>query len=384
MLERLWVRGAVAVALLALGAGCGDDAGASDVERDAATADGASETAHDGSAEPEPNEDAGQTERDAATGDAAQAPDAAAAAGGDAAAEASTEGGAPAGTGPRVDRSQPKLYELTLDPRVLDPSTKDSLSPQFAQLDTRTAPRGRLVIFLPGANNVPRDWRDHGRKLAEYGFHVLIPHYNNRWSSDDTCTGQDSGCADNTRWEALVGEDSSKAIAIARADSAEGRVVTMLKHLQTAQPEGDWGFYLTLAGELDYSKSIIAGISHGAASAGMYAARRRFTRNVMHSSGPAGSAKAEKMTPVSRWYGFVHTADPAYAAITSAWNSFALPGALTSIDGQSAPFGGSQRLTASAMSSYPHGSVCVHSSSPKDASGKYLFEAAWRYLYGVE
>jgi dienelactone hydrolase len=285
-------------------------------------------------------------------------------------------------SGPRVDSKDPQLYELALDPHMLDPGTVDSLSTQYAQLDTRTVSLGKLVIFLPGANNVPRDWRDHGRKLAEFGFHVLIPHYNNRWSSNDTCTGMGNACADNTRWEALTGEDSSSAIAIARADSAEGRVVTMIKHLMSANAAGDWGYYL--AGEqLAYGKIVIAGISHGAASAGMYAARRPFARNVMHSSGPAGSSSGTKMTPLSEWYAFAHTADDAYSAIIASWSSFAIPGQPTSIDGKMAPYGNSHRLITSASSTYPHGSVVVHSSSPKDAAGKYLFEEAWRYLYGV-
>jgi dienelactone hydrolase len=287
------------------------------------------------------------------------------------------------GQGPSVDRRDPKLRELALDPHVLDPSTKDSLSTQYAQLDTRSAPLGKLVIFLPGATNVPRDWRDHGRKLAEFGFHVLIPHYNNRWSGDGTCTGKGSGCADNTRWEALVGEDTSTAIAIARADSAEGRVITMLTKLRSEEPEGDWGYYLTSDGALRYERAIIAGISHGAASAGMYAARRPFTRNVMHSSGAAGSASASKMTPASEWYGFAHQQDDAYTAIIASWNSFALPGQPTSIDDHTPPFASSHRLTTNASSTYPHGSTCAHSSSPKDASGNYLFEPAWRYLYGA-
>jgi dienelactone hydrolase len=286
-------------------------------------------------------------------------------------------------SGPRVDTKDPQLYELALDPHVLDPSTVDSLSTQYAQLDTRTASLGKLVIFLPGANNVPRDWRDHGRKLAEFGFHVLIPHYNNRWSSNDTCTGMGNACADNTRWEALSGEDSSSAIVITRADSAEGRVVTMIKHLMNANAAGDWGYFLAGDDQLAYGKLVIAGISHGAASAGLYAARRPFSRNVMHSSGPAGSSSGAKMTPISEWYAFAHTADDAYSAIIASWSSFAIPGQPTSIDGKSAPYGNSHRLITSASSSYPHGSVVVHSSSPKDAAGKYLFEEAWRYLYGV-
>jgi dienelactone hydrolase len=287
-------------------------------------------------------------------------------------------------TGPKVERANPQLFEFSLDPHQLDPSTADSLSVQYAQLDTRTAPLAQLVIFLPGANNVPRDWRDHGRKLAEFGFHVLIPHYNNRWSSSgNICMGMPSGCADDTRWEALSGENASAAIAIARADSAEGRAVAMLKHLASADPAGDWGYYLTKDEQLRYASIIIAGISHGAASAGMYAARRPFARNVMHSSGPAGSTSGTKMTPLSAWYAFAHTADDAYSAITTAWDRFMLPGQIVSIDGKARPFDSTHRLSTSAMSSYPHGSTCVHSSSPKDASGKYLFEDAWRYLYGV-
>jgi dienelactone hydrolase len=295
-----------------------------------------------------------------------------------------TPGNDAGATGPKVDRANPQLFEFSLDPHQLDPTTADSLSVQYAQLDTRTAPLGQLVIFLPGANNVPRDWRDHGRKLAEFGFHVLIPHYNNRWSSTgNICMGMPSNCADDTRWEALSGEDSSAAITIARADSAEGRVVTMLKHLITAHPAGDWGYYLAKDDQLRYAAIVIAGISHGAASAGMYAARRPCARNVMHSSGPAGSTSGTKMTPLSAWYAFAHTADDAYSAIIMAWDRFMLPGQVVNIDGKTPPFDSTHRLSTSAMSSYPHGSTCVHSSSPKDSAGKYLFEDAWRYLYGV-
>lgn len=292
-------------------------------------------------------------------------------------------GSAGAANGPDVDVTNPQLHELELDPHELDATTADSPALQYAQLDTRATPLGKLVVFLPGANNVPRDWRDHGRQLASYGFHVLIPHYNNRWSTNGTCDGQGNTCNNDTRWEALVGEDKSAAVAIARADSAEGRVVTMLKHLLTAHAGGDWGFYLGANDAVLYDKMIIAGISHGAASAGMYAIGRPFTRAVLHSSGPAGNKSDPKMTPLSEWYAFTHTEDPAYDAITSAIANFEVPGDPTSIDGASAPFGESHRLITSAQSSYPHGSTCAHSSSPKDSDDRYLFDTAWRYLYGV-
>lgn len=304
-------------------------------------------------------------------------------AGGTSGSAGSAGAGGTGGGGPNVDRSGAKLHEFELDPQVLDSSTVDSLELQYAQLDTRTPPVGKLVVFLAGANNKPLDWRNHGRLLAGFGFHVLIPHYDNRWSSQNVCSGMGSSCGVDTRWEALVGEDTSAAVDISRADSAEGRVVTMLKHLTLAHTGGDWGYYLNSDDSLRYDRIVSAGISHGASSAGLYAARRAFSRAVMHSGSPAGSASAQKLTPVSQWYAFAHTGDPAYPAIASSWESFALPGALADIDGAAPPFGGSHRLITSASSTYPHCSVVVHSSSPKDSAGDFVFEAAWRYLYGV-
>ena len=381
MVDAAWRKIIVAVLLGPLAGCAAHDAAREADSAIASTTPDAQITTWDGARAAQPDDanvraDAATAEAGAANADASAAQVGAHEDGG-----APTDGGA---HGPQVDLSSPQLRELALDPHVLDPSTKDSLSTQYAQLDTRSVPLGKLVIFLPGANNVPRDWRDHGRQLAEFGFHVLIPHYNNRWSSDDTCTGMGSACGDDTRWEALVGEDMSAAVDIARADSAEGRVITMLKYLTSAEPGGDWGYYLSAQDRLLYERIVIAGISHGAASAGMYATRRPFSRNVMHSSGAAGSAGAAKLTPLSEWYGFAHEQDPAYSAIIASWNSWGVPGQPTRIDAMPAPFAGSHRLSTAVSSTYPHGSVCVHSSSPKDAAGNYLFEPAWRYLYGVE
>jgi hypothetical protein len=286
-----------------------------------------------------------------------------------------SESGIPSG-GPAVDRTDPKLHEFVLDPHELDPSVKDSLETEYADLDTRAAPLGKLVIFLGGYTNPPVAWRDHGKKLAEFGFHAVLPAYNNRWSG---CTGAD--CDRNTRWEALVGEDVSSAIVASRADSAEGRVVTILKHLATADPGGDWGYYLDAEGNLLYDRAIIAGISHGAASTGVYASRRGFFRAVMHSGG-WGNPGANPLTPVSEWFGFAHTADDSFDPIVKSWDDAKMLGSRTSIDGQSPPYGGAHKLITSEASDYPHGSTAVHSSSPKK-NGVYVFDPAWRHLYGV-
>jgi len=282
--------------------------------------------------------------------------------------------------GPAVDRTDPRLHEFTLDPKTVDPQAADYISDQFAQLDTRAAPLGLLVFFLPGANNTPSDWRNHGRKLAEFGFHVLIPHYDNAWGT--ACNGQPGSCNADTRWEALTGEDVSSVVDISRADSAEGRVLAMLGYLVTNDPGGDWGYYLNGDGTLRDDKVVMAGISHGATSAGLFGSRRAFHRVVMHSGG-WGSVGSTPATPITEYYGLAHTGDPQFDAIVGSWESAGVPGAPTSLDGQGAPFGDSHRLITSATTTYPHCSVVVHSSSPTNPDGSYVFEPAWRYLYGA-
>lgn len=287
-------------------------------------------------------------------------------------------GGEDAGsTGPNVDRSIPGLHEFALDPKDVDQNASTLFETQFAQLDTRAAPLGKLVIFLPGFGNTPAGWRDHGRLLASYGFHVLIPHYNNNWSSNG-CSGS---CPTDTRWEALTGDPVSDQVDIARADSAEGRAIALLHYLDSEHPGGDWTYYLDGNDDLRGQDVIIAGISHGAASAGLYAQRRSVSRAVMHSGG--WYAADDQATPVSLYYGISHTDDEQHAAHLSSWENIGLDGSPTSLDDASAPFGNAHQLITSEFSTYPHCSVAVHSSSPRDDQDELVFDAAWRYLYGA-
>jgi hypothetical protein len=343
--------------LIAALAACGDDSGSSVLDA-GAIADGAVPPTDGGG----PG-DGGVSDRDGGAEDGGGA----------------DRDGAVPRPGPDVDRSDPMLHEHTIDPSDIDPAVRDYVEDQFAQLDTRSEPIGRLVFFLPGANNPPGAWRDHGRWLAGRGFHVVIPHYNNAWGS--ACSGMGGDCNVNTRWEALTGEDVSGAIEASRADSAEGRVIRMLEHLTTEHPGGDWGYYLDDAGGLRYDHVIIAGISHGATSAGLFAWRRPFFRAVMHSGG-FGGEDADPATPRSEHYGLSHTGDEQHAAHLDSWERAGLVGAATDVDGASPPYDGARRLITSEPNTYPHCSVAVHSSSPR-IDGAFVFDPVWRTMYGA-
>lgn len=279
--------------------------------------------------------------------------------------------------GPNVDVSDPQLYEFELDPLVLDPTVVENIELQYAHLDTRAEPLGKLVFFLSGFTNTPASWRNHGRQIASWGFHVVEPHYANDWD----CGGMGGSCNTDTRWEALTGEDLSPVIVTSRADSAEGRVVTMLLHLAEVHPGGDWGWYLDDENNLRYEHVIIAGISHGASSSGLFATRRPFSRAVMHSGGwwEVGDDPA---TPIDAFYGLAHTDDEQIDGILSAWEAAGMLGVPTSIDGEVPPYGDARQLTTSIANGYPHCSVCVHPDSPMDGDA-YVFDPAWRTMYGA-
>lgn len=292
-----------------------------------------------------------------------------------------TAGGSSGGTGgddgPNVDLSDPQLYEFELDPQVLDPTVQDSIELQYAHLDTRAQPIGKLVFFLSGFTNTPSNWRNHGALLAGYGFHVVEPHYNNRWD----CNGGPPNCNEDTRWEALTGEDASSIIVASRADSAEGRVVTMLRHLEEVHPGGDWGWYLNDDDTLRYEHVIIAGISHGASSSGLFATRRAFHRAVMH-SGAWWNVGDDPATPIENFYSLSHQDDEQHAGHLSTWENAGLVGQPTIIENVPPPYDDSRRLIATTPNGYPHCSVCVSGESPMNGD-EYVFDPAWRYMYGA-
>jgi hypothetical protein len=279
--------------------------------------------------------------------------------------------------GPNVDVSDPQLYEFALDPLELDPTVVDNLEVQYAHLDTRVAPIGKLVFFLSGYTNTPSSWRNHGVQLAGHGFHVVEPDYANDWD----CGGMGGSCGTDSRWEALTGEDVSTIIDISYADSAEGRVVTMLHHLMEVHPGGDWGYYLNDDDTLRGEHVIIAGISHGAASTGLYATRRPFYRAVMHSGG-WGAVGDTPVTPIDAFYALSHVDDDQHAGHLGAWDQAGLPGIPTIIEDVPPPYGDSHRLIATTPNGYPHCSVCVSGDSPIEGDN-YVFDPAWRHLYGA-
>lgn len=280
--------------------------------------------------------------------------------------------------GPNVDTSDPQLYTLNFKPNEADPAAKTRLGIQPAYLDTRVAPRGLLVVYLHGAG-APGTCGStaHEQQLASLGFHVLGPCYTSDYGIAN-CGADIEGC----RLEAFDGQDHHPFVTITPPESIETRVAKGLAYLQTKNPKGDWAYYLD-GDKPRWSKIVISGISHGASSSGVIGLHR-LTNRVVMLSGPLDLDQAwlkkTPLTPVARFFGFSHTADPQHPGHLAAFESLGLPGKSTTVDGAMPPYGGTHRLETSAATSDGHSSVQAGGTSPKMGT-KYVFEPVWNYLY---
>ena len=144
---------------------------------------------------------------------------------------------------------------------------------QHACVDTRAKSQGKLVIWLMG----------HSQPLAErvsgYGLHYIQIHYANGWfgklnKEPSPADGQYLG---NIRLEAATGEDFSSHIEIPKPDGIAERSLQFVKHLQKANPEGNWRQFIAADGNsLKWDQVILAGISHGSTTAARFAGRSLF------------------------------------------------------------------------------------------------------------
>jgi len=281
-------------------------------------------------------------------------------------------GGVGGASGPAVDRTNAKLYQLQFAANAADSKATQALGKQFAYLDTRVAPKGKLVVYLHGAGTFTSCGNgDLGTLVASWGFHWFGPCYLSNYGVEN-CGNDIEGC----RMEAFEGVDHHPFLNITRPDSIEERIVQGLKYLQTMNPQGDWAYFLD-GNAPRWSEIIITGHSHGASSSGVIGVHRKVFRVVML-AGPYDPGQAwlmsTPMTPREAFFGFSHTGDSQHSGHLAAFASLGLPGTPTKIDGAQAPYGGSHRLYSSANVSDAHGSV-----TSGNISG---FIPAWRYMYG--
>ncbi|MBI5775138.1 MAG: hypothetical protein HZA89_15550 [Verrucomicrobia bacterium] len=297
---------------------------------------------------------------------------------------------------------KPQRYELTARASQIDPRARAHPEIDFvfekggkpadtenAAVDTRVKPQGKLVIWLMGHN------KNLFERVNSYGIHAVQVHYANGWFGKfgNRSPGDDGKLLGKIRLEAATGEDFSPLVNIPKPDGMMERSVQLVKHLAKTNPQGRWDYFLTddKAG-LRWDRVIISGSSHGSTTAARFAKHVKVDRVVMF-CGPRDQLETwqalPSATPANRYFGFSHVLDSGWSGdhYCRSWEMIGLQqfGPIVNVDKSAPPFGNTRRLITDADvkndAKRAHGSVTPGGSAVKDASGKFIHEAVWRYLF---
>jgi len=302
---------------------------------------------------------------------------------------------------PKFADPKPQAYHLTARASEIDPRCKSHPEVGFvlekdgkpqdvehADVDTRVAPRGQLVVWLMGYSQPLAD------KVNGYGLHHIQVAYAREWFGKlNTEPADDPQHLGNIRLEATTGVDASKAIDIPAPDSMKERAFQLVRHLAKTHPQGRWDQFLAKDGQgLDWEKVIVSGASHGATSSARFGIAQKCARIVMF-CGPRDQLDnwqgLPSATPPNRFFGYSHVLDGGWSGdhYPRSWLLLGLNkfGPIVNTDEVKAPFGNSRRLITKydvkGDANKAHGFVQVNKNAPKDAQGNFLQEEVWRYLF---
>jgi len=302
---------------------------------------------------------------------------------------------------PSYRDKNPQRYKFQVRASELDPKCKEhpeidfvftkdgkSADVENASVDTRVDPQGKLMIWLMGYNDALFE------RVNSYGYHAIQVSYANQWFGK-LCqpAPKNDHARGDIRLEASIGEDVSDEIDIPKPDSIMERSYQFVKHLEETHEEGRWKQFLTKDGKgLLWEKVTLAGASHGSTTAARFAMHQKVDRVVMF-CGPRDQDQdwqgRSSATDPARYFGFSHVLDGGWSGdhYCRSWELLNLNrfGAIVSVDSTKPPYDNTRRLISAAdVGGDPdkaHSSVTPGGASPKDASGAYLFEPVWKYLF---
>ena len=279
------------------------------------------------------------------------------------------------------------------------PQDTDSAIGQFKQphrvfLDAAVAPRGQLLVFLPGTGATTADQEEFGRIAARLGYHVAYLMYPNDVAAAVCQDDEDAGTFEKFRREIIAGGDLDPRVTVDRANSIENRLEKMIQWLAANRAAEGWGQYLAEGGMI-WSRIALAGHSQGGGHAQLLAKDHAVARVVVLGSpndynprhgGPApwygGGA-----TPPGRMFAFVHEQDTQAVSYARQLENLKASG-LTSIadtDKLAPPYEHAHILTTNQPgqeinSALAHLGLVFDFTLPRGPDGRPLYEPVWTHM----
>lgn len=233
-----------------------------------------------------------------------------------------------------------------------------------------------LALFLPGTGGKPENAKGLLHLVADQGYRVIGLSYNDEPSVSQICPrSPQPSCFANFRSVRTFGRGSGP-VNNSYAESIEGRLSSLLRYLNTENPEAGWSAYLTDDGKPQWSRILVSGLSQGAGMAAFIAKSHPVYRVVLFSSPwdnvgpehrPAPWLSEPSATPMDRWWAERHVRENTTDLIANAYSALRLlPDHILHFDGG---------LTAEQN---PQASNPFHTSTIRNP----VYEAQWRKMYG--
>jgi hypothetical protein len=215
-----------------------------------------------------------------------------------------------------VTGAQSQIKFQTVVPGETQPGLTTVHTPHLVVTPAKGNNRHQLLVMIPGTGGRAIDFRAFDSTFAAMGYYVVSLDYVNDVITTVCSKSEDSTCFDHFRQEIMFGTDVSDKVAVDSANSLVNRLTKLL--LYQAAVDKEWAGFVN-KGKVRWEKVIAAGHSQGAGHAA-YFGKQFPLRGVLMFSGPQDYLQYFKapahwqqergVTPVKRYYAFLHNADP--------------------------------------------------------------------------
>ncbi len=306
-----------------------------------------------------------------------------------------------------------------VNPSATDPLiSPDSVSTHMAYTPT-AASNGELAVIIPGTSATTLAFTELANALRAGGYHVVVLRYPSSLGTTGACPDAGAAtypdCFRTFRSEVVFGsnvQDPAGATydhpiaSVNGSNSVVNRLTKLIDHLNTLAPTAGWGqFQHRTAGActqvdstyggcaINWSKLVAVGHSQGA-GVGLYLAKFFPLDRVVMLSGSFDAydlgngsytvapwiTEGPLAVPPEHIRTLFHTSDPALGRMRAVADLLGVPGSDVNVT-VGAPFGGSNRLITSTLSTCIWDSAPSHNSTAVDACvPDYAYDVAWRYL----
>jgi hypothetical protein len=275
-------------------------------------------------------------------------------------------------------------------PKATDPAIDTALLPHVAMVKTSGLLPDRLLVHLSGTGGNPANAQLFLREAALLGHAALGLEYPNTPAVATIC-GDSTYCYESVRMEILDGVDRTDKVTITPANSIRNRLVKALQFLDKHDPGHGWGAFV-VNGEPKWSAILISGHSQGGGHAAMIG-KLHETAGVLMFASVVDSAKGQPAfwvtsshaTPLDRYFGFAHTQDPLFPAISANWTALGMgaKGQHIDVDKAAPPYLSARMLVTSLPSDHPHLAVVGDEATPLDGDGEPAYAQVWRHMIGL-